>query len=182
MWGFPFPNGQCCPTARIEEGRAEEIFTCPSELLPQAYTSPVDAKASVCSAPTATSSMTTPARTGICCGRLWLRARPSGKPIKRSEKITRGKVHCGSSQSFQHTSCHSSPFSANSPKTCSLVHICHTPFFILYSLAGILDSINKALITTIMQFVFKPTLLSPISQEFEIHTPQWLAAYFNTCI
>ena len=46
------------------------LHTCPSELLPQAYTSPVDDKASVCSAPTAMSSMKIPDSTGTCWGLL----------------------------------------------------------------------------------------------------------------
>lgn len=44
--------------------------TCPSELLPQAYTSPADDRASVCSAPTAMSSMKIPDSTGTCWGLL----------------------------------------------------------------------------------------------------------------
>lgn len=46
------------------------VHTCPSELLPQAYTSPVDDRARVCSAPTAMSSMKIPDSTGTCWGLL----------------------------------------------------------------------------------------------------------------
>lgn len=75
-----------CVPLRLFSGRMppSPVHTCPSELLPQAYTSPAEERASVCSAPTATSSMKTPERAGTCWGRLWFRARPSGRPISRS--------------------------------------------------------------------------------------------------
>lgn len=60
--------------------------TWASQLQPQAYTSPVLDKARMCSQPTATSSMNTPSRAGMICGRLWFFSMASGRPMRRSGK------------------------------------------------------------------------------------------------
>lgn len=61
-------------------------FTWASQLQPHAYTSPVLDKARMCSQPTAMSSMNTPSKAGIICGRLWFFSMASGRPIRRSVK------------------------------------------------------------------------------------------------
>lgn len=67
-------------------------FTCPSLLQPQAYTSPVEDKASTCSQPTAMSSMNIPSRDGTTWGLDLLFSIESGKPIRHSEARTKERT------------------------------------------------------------------------------------------